>query len=317
MLRFILDRLWHTFLVLLAISFITFFIMYKAGDPVQLLLPPDATQAQVIQMRHTLGLDGSFFIQYKGFLLQLSHGHLGTSFLYGEPALTVVLERLPATLELAVLAMFFAILIGIPLGVSAAVHHGKWQEKIIMFFSLTGISIPVFWIAMVLVLLFSVTFNILPSSGRGTVYLFSSAFTWDGIRHLIMPVTTLTLFQLALIIRLTQSGMREVLSKEYIRFARARGLSPSRIIYTHGLRNTLIPLMTVIGLQFGQLIAFTIVTETIFAWPGTGKLIIDAIQNLDRPVVVAYLLIIALIFVAINFTVDLLYTFIDPRIRLR
>ena len=313
MLRFILDRLFHTFLVLLAISFITFFIMYKAGDPVQLLLPPDATQAQVVQMRHTLGLDGSFLTQYRSFLVQLSHGNLGTSFVYGEPALQVVMERLPATLELAVLAMVLSVLIGLPMGVIAAVDTGKWKGKVIMLFSLAGISIPVFWIGMVLVLIFSVLFDLLPSSGRGEVYLFTSALTWDGIRHLIMPVATLTLFQLALIIRLTQSGMREVLSRDYIKFARARGVPERKVVYGHGLRNALIPLVTVIGLQFGQLIAFTIVTETIFAWPGTGKLIIDSIQNLDRPVVVAYLLVIAVIFVVINLIVDLLYTLIDPR----
>jgi len=316
MLRFILDRLFHTFLVLLAISFITFFIMYKAGDPVQLLLPPDATQAQVVQMRHTLGLDGSFLTQYRSFLVQLSHGNLGTSFVYGEPALQVVMERLPATLELAVLAMVLSVLIGLPMGVIAAVDTGKWKGKVIMLFSLAGISIPVFWIGMVLVLIFSVLFDLLPSSGRGEVYLFTSALTWDGIRHLIMPVATLTLFQLALIIRLTQSGMREVLSRDYIKFARARGVPERKVVYGHGLRNALIPLVTVIGLQFGQLIAFTIVTETIFAWPGTGKLIIDSIQNLDRPVVVAYLLVIAVIFVVINLIVDLLYTLIDPRMRL-
>ncbi len=316
MLRFVFDRLLHTFLVLLAISFITFFIMYKAGDPVQLLLPPDATQEQVEQMRHTLGLDGSFLTQYGSFLVQLSHGNLGRSFMYGEPALDVVTERLPATLELAVLAMLLAVAVGIPLGVAAAVDPARPKAKAIMLFSLAGISIPVFWIGMVLVLVFSVWFDLLPSSGRGEVYLFTSALTWDGIRHLIMPVTTLALFQLALIIRLTQSGMREVLTQDYIRFARARGLREHRVVYGHGLRNALIPLVTVIGLQFGQLIAFTIVTETIFAWPGTGKLIIDSIQNLDRPVVVAYLLVIALIFVVINLVVDLLYTLIDPRVRL-
>ncbi len=175
---------------------------------------------------------------------------------------------------------------------------------------------PVFWIGMLLVLLFSVIFNILPSSGRGEVYLFSSAFTWDGIKHLIMPVLTLSLFQLALIIRLTKSGMSEVLTEDYIKFAMAKGLPQRVTVYHHALKNTLIPLITVIGIQFGQLVAFTIVTETIFAWPGTGKLIIDSIQNLDRPVVIAYLLVIAFIFVLINFMVDIIYTFIDPRVRL-
>jgi len=316
MLKYLLNRLFHSFLVMFAISFITFFIMYKAGDPLQMLLPPEATQHEVAQMRHTLGLDGSFLTQYKSFLVQLSHGNLGNSFIYGEPALAIVLERLPATLELAVLAMIISILLGIPLGVISSIRPDSLKSRIIMFFSLAGISIPVFWIGMIFVLIFSVIFNILPSSGRGEVYLFSSAFTWDGIKHLIMPVLTLSLFQLALIIRLTQSGMREILMQDYIKFARAKGLPQNIIVYTHALKNTLLPLVTVIGIQFGQLIAFTIITETIFAWPGTGKLIIDSIQNLDRPVVIAYLLVIAFIFVLINFTIDVIYTLIDPRVRL-
>jgi peptide/nickel transport system permease protein len=301
---------------MLAISFIAFFIMFKAGDPVQLLLPPDATQQEVIDMRHTLGLDRSFLVQYKSFLVQLSQGNLGNSFIYGEPALKIVLERLPATLELAIIAMLIAIFFGIPLGIMASIKPNSKRSKAIMFFSLGGISMPVFWIGMLLVLLFSVLFNILPSSGRGEVYLFTSAFTLDGIKHLIMPVLTLSLFQLALIIRLTKSGMSEVLMEDYIKLAIAKGLPKRVSIYHHALKNTLIPLITVIGIQFGQLIAFTIVTETIFAWPGTGKLIIDAIQNLDRPVVVAYLLVIATIFVVINFMVDVIYTLIDPRVSL-
>ncbi|MEA3491047.1 MAG: ABC transporter permease [Campylobacterota bacterium] len=316
MIKFISSRLFHSFLVMLSISFIAFFIMFKAGDPVQLLLPPDATQQEVVQMRHTLGLDQSFIVQYKSFLVQLSHGDLGNSFIYGEPALDIVLERLPATLELAIISMMISILLGIPLGVIASTDPNSIKSRSIMIFSLTGISMPVFWMGMLLVLLFSVTFNLLPSSGRGEVYLFTSAFTWDGIKHLIMPVTTLSLFQLALIIRLTKSGMSEVLAQDYIKFAKAKGLPQRVIFYDHALKNTLIPLVTVIGIQFGQLIAFTIVTETIFAWPGTGKLIIDSIQNLDRPVVIAYLLVIASIFVFINFIVDIIYTMIDPRVRL-
>jgi len=316
MIKFIFSRLFHSFLVMLAISFIAFFIMFKAGDPVQLLLPPDATQQEVIQMRHTLGLDRSFFVQYKSFLVQLSQCNLGNSFIYGEPALDIVLERLPATLELAIMAMAISILLGIPLGIMASIDPNSVTSKVIMFFSLGGISMPVFWIGMLLVLLFSVLFDILPSSGRGEVYLFTSAFTWDGIKHLVMPVLTLSLFQLALIIRLTKSGMSEVLTEDYIKFAIAKGLPQRITVYHHALKNTLIPLVTVIGIQFGQLIAFTIITETIFAWPGTGKLIIDSIQNLDRPVVIAYLLVIASIFVVINFLVDIIYTLIDPRVRL-
>jgi len=316
MIKFISRRIFHSFLVMFAISFIAFFIMFKSGDPVQLLLPADATQQEMIQMRHTLGLDRSFFVQYKSFLIQLSQGNLGNSFIYGEPALKIVFERLPATLELAIIAMIISVLLGIPLGILASINPNSIVSKVIMFFSLGGISMPVFWIGMLLVLLFSVLFNILPSSGRGEVYLFTSAFTWDGIKHLIMPVMTLSLFQLALIIRLTKSGMSEILTEDYIKFTKAKGLPQRVTIYHHALKNTLIPLITVIGIQFGQLIAFTIVTETIFAWPGTGKLIIDSIQNLDRPVVIAYLLVIASIFVLINFIVDIIYTFIDPRVRL-
>lgn len=297
------------------ISFIVFFIMFKAGDPVELMLPADATQQDVIDMRVALGLDKSFIIQYKNFLVNVSHGDLGNSFIYGQPALDIVFERMPATMELAVLAMILSILIGIPLGIVSSIKPNSFLSRIIMFFSLAGISVPVFWTGMILVLIFSVIYGVLPSSGRGELYLFTSAFTWDGIRHLIMPVVTLTVFQLALILRLTRTGMMEVLTQDYIKLAAAKGVPRRVIVYYHALKNTLIPLITIIGIQFGQLVAFTIVTETIFAWPGSGKLIIDSIQNLDRPIVVAYLLVISFIFVAINFLVDILYTVVDPRVR--
>jgi len=289
--------------------------MFKAGDPVELMLPADATQQDVIDMRVALGLDKSFIIQYKNFLVNVSHGDLGNSFIYSQPALDIVFERMPATIELAVLAMILSILIGIPLGIVSSIKPNSFLSKIIMFFSLAGISVPVFWTGMVLVLIFSVIYGVLPSSGRGEVYLFTSAFTWDGIKHLIMPVVTLTVFQLALILRLTRTGMMEVLTQDYIKLAAAKGVPRRVIVYYHALKNTLIPLITIIGIQFGQLVAFTIVTETIFAWPGSGKLIIDSIQNLDRPIVVVYLLVISFIFVAINFLVDILYTVVDPRVR--
>jgi len=289
--------------------------MFKAGDPVELMLPADATQQDVIDMRVALGLDKSFIIQYKNFLVNVSHGDLGNSFIYGQPALDIVFERMPATMELAVLAMILSILIGIPLGIVSSIKPNSFLSRIIMFFSLAGISVPVFWTGMILVLIFSVIYGVLPSSGRGELYLFTSAFTWDGIRHLIMPVVTLTVFQLALILRLTRTGMMEVLTQDYIKLAAAKGVPRRVIVYYHALKNTLIPLITIIGIQFGQLVAFTIVTETIFAWPGSGKLIIDSIQNLDRPIVVAYLLVISFIFVAINFLVDILYTVVDPRVR--
>jgi len=296
-------------------SFIVFFIMFKAGDPVELLLPPDATQQEVQAMRHSLGLDQSLLKQYEAFIEHALQGDFGTSFVYGEPALDVVLERFPATLELASLAMAFSLIFGVFLGVVVSIKPTSWYSKAIMLFSLGGISIPVFLTGMLLVFLFSVTLGWLPSSGRGEVYLFTSAFTLDGIKHLIMPVLTLAFFELALIIRLSRSSMREVMMQDYIKLAFAKGLPKRVIIYKHALKNTLIPLITVVGIEFGQLVAFTIVTETIFAWPGTGKLIIDSIQNLDRPIVVAYLLVVSCMFVVINFIVDLLYTFVDPRVR--
>ena len=317
MAKYIFNRLFHAGLVMLTISFIVFFIMFKAGDPVELMLPPDATQQEVIDMRHTLGLDQSFLVQYQRFLSNVAKGNMGTSFVYGQPALDIVFERLPATLELAVMAMFFSIFLGIPLGIISSINPRSLLSKTIMFFSLAGISVPVFWTGMVLVLVFSVIFGILPSSGRGDVALFSSIFTLDGLKHLAMPVLTLSIFQLALILRLTRTGMMEVLMQDYIKLAMAKGVPRKVIVYYHALKNTMIPLITIIGIQFGQLIAFTIITETIFAWPGTGKLIIDSIQALDRPIVVAYLLVISVIFVAINFAVDILYTFIDPRVRVR
>ena len=315
MFKYIINRLFHSVLVMLTISFIVFFIMFKAGDPVELMLPPDATQQEVIDMRATLGLDQSFIVQYQKFLVNVAQGNMGVSFIYGQPALDIVFERLPATLELAIIAMLFSILLGIPLGIIASINPKSILSRVIMFFSLSGISVPVFWTGMILVLIFSVILGVLPSSGRGEVYLFTSAFTWDGIKHLIMPVVTLSLFQLALILRLTKTGMMEVLMQDYIKLATAKGVPRKVIVYYHALKNTMIPLITIIGIQFGELVAFTIITETIFAWPGTGKLIIDSIQNLDRPIVVAYLLVISFMFVFINFIVDMLYTLVDPRVR--
>ena len=312
-----MRRFLQAVFILFVVSFLVFFIMYKAGDPVELLLPPDATQQEADDLKHHLGLDKPFIAQYTTFLKNALHGDVGKSFIYGQSALDVVLERLPATLELAVIAMVISILLGIPLGIVASINPSSLFSRGIMFFSLFGISVPVFWTGMILVLVFSVILGILPSSGRGEEILFTSAFTWDGLRHLIMPAVTLSLYQLALILRLTRTGMMEVMMQDYIKLARAKGLPDRVVIFLHALKNTMIPVVTIIGIQFGQLIAFAIVTETIFAWPGTGKLIIDSIHNLDRPVVVAYLLIISAIFIAINFIVDITYTFIDPRVRVK
>ena len=318
MLSYLANRLLHAVFVLLVVSLCVFYVMYQAGDPVQLLLPPDATQLEVEQMRHHLGLDQPFWVQYGVFLKNAVQGDVGTSFIYNQSSLKVVMERLPATLELATSAMIMAVFLGIPLGVAASIDPQSFSSKGIMFFSLTGISVPTFWTGMVLVLIFSVNLGWLPASGRAeTDYMFGSFLTWEGIQHLIMPAATLCLYQLALILRLTKSGMMEVLLQDYIKLARAKGLPQWVVVLLHALKNTLIPVVTVIGIQFGELIAFTIVTETIFAWPGTGKLIIDSIQNLDRPVVVAYLMVVAVIFVLINLVVDMIYTVIDPRVRVR
>ena len=317
MLVYVLKRLLYAVAILIVISFLVFAIMYKAGDPTELLLPPDATHQDVVALKQYLGLDQPFHVQYWRFLTHAIHGDVGRSFIYGQPALQVVFERLPATLELASTAMLISIILGIPLGVIAAIKPQSFSSQGIMFFSLLGISIPVFWTGMVLVLVFSVILGVLPSSGRGALFCHTSLLTLDGIKHIIMPAITLALFQLALIIRLTRTGMLEVLMEDYIKLARAKGLPRRVVVFVHALKNTLIPVITITGIQFGQLIAFAIVTETIFAWPGTGKLIIDSIQNLDRPVVVAYLLVVATIFVFINFIVDILYTFVDPRIRVK
>jgi peptide/nickel transport system permease protein len=313
----LINRLAHALIVVLAVSLCVFFVMYKAGDPVQLLLPPDATQQQVADLRAHLGLDQPFWVQYGKFLKNALQGDVGKSFIYGQSALVVVMERLPATLELATAAMILAVFLGIPLGVVASLKPNSAASKSIMFFSLAGISVPTFWMGMVLVLLFAVTWGVLPSSGRAESGAFGSFVSLDGLQHLLLPAVTLCLFQLALILRLTKSGMMEVLLQDYVKLARAKGLPERVVVLLHALKNTLIPVVTIIGIQFGELIAFTIVTETIFAWPGTGKLIIDSIQNLDRPVVVAYLIVVAIIFVLINLFVDVIYTFIDPRVRVK
>lgn len=317
MFGYLINRFFHALLVLLAVSFIVFFMMYKAGDPVEYLMPPDATQKQVEAFRHHLGLDKPFLVQYVTFLKNAVQGDIGKSYIYNQSALGVVLERLPATLELATAAMLLAVFLGVPLGVLASLYKDAWLGRGIMFFSLAGISVPTFWTGMVLILIFAVTFGLLPSSGRADTGFFGSFLSLNGIKYLILPAITLCLFQMALILRLTKSGMMEVLLQDYIKLARAKGVPEGVVVLLHALKNTMIPVITIIGIQFGELIAYTIVTETIFAWPGTGKLIIDSIQNLDRPVVLAYLLTVAVIFVFINLMVDLVYTFIDPRVRVR
>jgi peptide/nickel transport system permease protein len=321
MLGYLLKRLLQSGIVLLVVSCVVFIIMYHSGDPVQLLLPPDATQKQVEDLRRHLGLDRPFFVQYWSFLSNALQGDLGTSFAFNQPAIRLIVERIPATMELAVAAMTLSILLGIPAGMYAAVRPRHWVSRLILSGSLFGISLPVFWLGIVLILIFSVSLAWLPSSGRGaTVVLFgwrSGLFTLDGLAHLVLPALTIAVFQLALNIRLVRAGMLEVMLQDFVKFLRAKGLGERRIVLIHALKNIMIPVVTVLGLQLGNLIAFAVVTETIFAWPGMGKLAIDSIHALDRPVVLAYLLVVSVLFVVLNLVVDVVYTFLDPRIRLK
>jgi len=247
-------------------------------------------------------------------------GDLGNSFVFGRPALALIFERFPATLELATFALILAVIIGLPLGIYAGLNPSGWGTRIIMGSSILGISIPTFWLGLMMIIVFSVLLGWLPVSGRGEIGYFlgikSSIFTLDGLRHLIMPATNLALFKIAMVIRLTRAGTEEVMRLDFIKFARARGLSPRRIIRFHLLPNILIPIITVLAIEFGTLIAFATVTESIFAWPGLGKLVIDAIINLDRPIVVAYLLFVVTLFLILNLVVDIIYAALDPRVRL-
>jgi len=301
-------------------SLLVFAGVYAIGNPVDLLISPDATPQDIEQVTKSLGLDKPLWSQYFYFLTQVLRGDLGHSFMFGTPAIELLLSKMPATMELAVAAMFIASVLGIPLGLVAGLKADSWIGKTIMTVSIFGFSLPTFWVGLVLIMFFSVELGWLPSSGRGpTSIIFGipvSFLSWEGVRHLFLPALNLALFKLALIIRLTRAGTQEALMQDYVKFARAKGLSQTRIIGVHVLKNIMIPIVTVIGLEFGSVIAFSIVTESIFAWPGMGKLLIDSINNLDRPVIVAYLCLIVVFFVFINLIVDLTYALLDPRVRL-
>jgi peptide/nickel transport system permease protein len=279
-----------------------------------------ADQIEREQAIAALGLDKPLWEQYTTFIEGAVTGDLGRSFVHAAPALGLILERMPATLELASAAMLIAVLLGIPLGLWAGLKPHSFAGRSIMAGSILGFSLPTFWVGLMLIMVFSVMLGWLPSNGRGpTVELLGvpvSFLSLEGWRHLAMPATNLALFKLALLIRLTRAGTREALLQDYVKFARAKGLSNARVILVHVLRNILIPIVTVIGLEFGSVIAFAIVTESVFAWPGMGKLLIDSINLLDRPVIVAYLMVIVTIFIVINLLVDLLYSVLDPRVRL-
>jgi len=320
MITYITRRVLQGIVVLIVLSLIVFVGVYAIGNPVYILIDPKASPEQIQATIRDLGLDQPLWRQYLVFLWNGLQGELGRSFVTNRPALTTILERLPATLELASTAMFLAIIIGFPLGLLAGIRSGSKFDRLIMSASILGFSVPSFWLGMLLIMVFAIELQILPSSGRGnTIQVFGvplSILTWDGLRHIAMPALNLAVFQASLIIRLTRSGVREHLSLDYVKYARAKGIRDYRIIGVHVLKNILIPIVTVMGVQFGILIAFTVVTESIFAWPGIGKLMVDSIAVLDRPVIVAYVLVTAAIFVIINLIVDLLYFILDPRIRL-
>jgi len=319
MFAFILHRLIQAAIVLVAVAFIAFLLFQYVGDPVVFLLGQDARPDQIQQLRTDLGLDQPFFVQFWHFCLNAVQGEFGLSLRQGAKVSRLIIERFPATLELSLVAALLALLIGLPLGVYCALKRGSFLSQVFMLMSLLGVSLPTFLIGILLILIFSVGLGWLPSFGRGEVVQFgawsSGLFTVDGWRHMLLPAVTLAIFQLALILRLVRAEMLEVLRTDYIRFARARGLSNRAIHFGHALKNTLVPVITITGLQLGQLIAFAIITETVFQWPGMGLLFIQAVSFADVPVMAAYLCLIALIFVLINLVVDLLYFVVDPRLR--
>jgi peptide/nickel transport system permease protein len=306
--------------VLFVMSLIVFFGVYAIGDPIEIFISPEADQIERERAKAALGLDRPVWAQYFAFLGAAFQGDLGRSFVFNMPAITLILQRMPATLELAVSALLLGIVVGLPLGMYAGYRPNSAGAKAILAGSILGFSLPTFWVGLMLIMVFAVNLGWLPSTGRGQTATYlgitSSLFTVDGLRHLAMPALNLALFKISLIIRLARAGMRENMLMDYVRFARAKGLPMRRVVFVHVFKNILIPIVTVIGLELGSTIAFAVVTESIFAWPGMGKLIIDSIQRLDRPVIVAYLCIIVFMFIVINLVVDILYSVLDPRVRL-
>lgn len=316
-----LSRTLQAVVVLLAMTVIVFAGIHAIGNPVDILISPMADQMERDRMIATFGMDQPLWMQYWLFLKQAVQGDLGLSFVYNQPALEIVLSRLPATMELALVALLLAVVIGIPLGLYCGLRPDSMVSRAIMASSILGFSLPGFWMGLLLIMTFAVQLGWLPSTGRGETAEFLgiqwSFLTWDGWAHLILPAINLALFKLSMVLRLTRAGVRETLSMDYIKFARARGLAPRRIVGVHVLKNIMIPLVTIIGMEFGSTVAFAIVTETVFAWPGIGKLIIDSINVLDRPVIVAYLMVVVSLFVLLNFIVDITYYALDPRARRR
>ncbi|WP_406856799.1 ABC transporter permease [Alsobacter sp. KACC 23698] len=320
MLVYFIRRLGQAALVVAVMGAIVFVSIYMVGNPVDVLANPNADAKEMAEIAARLGLDKPLYEQFGLFVWNALHGDLGRSFVFNEPALKLIAQRMPATMELALAALVVSILFGIPLGMLAGLRPQSWIGRSVMTGSILGFSLPNFWIGLMLILLFAVQLRWLPSGGRGeTVNLFGvpvSFLTLDGLKHLVLPAVTLALYKAALVIRLARAGTREAMLQDYVRFARAKGLSPARIVMVHILKNIMIPITTVLGLEFGSMIAFAVVTETVFAYPGMGKLLIDSIGRLDRPIIVAYLMMVVVVFVVINFIVDLIYAALDPRVRL-
>jgi peptide/nickel transport system permease protein len=317
----VVKRAFQMVLVLWAVSVLVFVMMSFTGDPTYMMVPLDATEEQIAQARRLLGLDHSHLTQYWLFLKNVLQGDFGRSFVFRQPANDLILERLPATLEIVFLAMVIALVVAIPLGVYAGANPRRAGSHAVMAGSLVGISLPGFWLGMVLIFVFAVKLQLFPSSGRGPTQeilgIRVSFLTWEGLRHIILPAITLSIGTLAILMRIIRAEMMEVMKQDFVKFARAKGVSQRAVLFRHGLKNALIPLVTVFGLMLGDLIAFATLTETIFAWPGIGKLLVDSIYRGDRPVIVVYLMFVALMFVVVNFVVDVLYALIDPRIKIR
>lgn len=319
MFAFVVSRLLQAVPVMLAVALISFAMFAYVGDPVSIMLGQDFTEAQRDALVRDLGLDQPFFVQFAKFVANAAQGEFGLSYRLSRPVSELIAERAPATLELATCAALIALLVGVPMGVFTGLYRRSWLSRFFLTFSLVGVSLPTFLIGILLILIFSVWLGWLPSFGRGEVvqlgWWSTGLLTWGGVKALILPSITLGLFQLTLIMRLVRAEMLEVLRTDYIKFARARGLSDRAVNFGHALKNTLVPVITIAGLQFGGIIAFAIVTETVFQWPGMGLLFIQSVGSADIPVMAAYLMLIALVFVVINLTVDLLYYAVDPRLR--
>jgi peptide/nickel transport system permease protein len=319
MLGFLIQRLLQAAVVMVVISVLVFCGVFAIGNPIDVLISPDATQEIRLDTIRRYGFDQPLWRQYLNFANTLIHGEFGRSFVFNMPVLDLILSRLPATLELTLAAVIGATIIGVPLGMYAGYRPNAAGSRAIMGLSVIGFSVPTFWVGLLLIMLFAVELQWLPAGGRGdTVEVFGvqwSVLTWNGWAHLALPALTLSLFRMALMIRMARAGMREAMLSDYVRFARAQGLSDGKVIFGHVLKNISIPLVTIFGLELAATLAFAVVTETIFSWPGLGKLIIDSIQSLDRPVMVAYLMLVAFLFIMINFAVDVAYAALDPRVR--